>query len=87
MNIGKSYVAFLQGFLSINPSGRVNWGNFSFWYDGIIGSIPCGRIECIKASVPLALIVPFNSDLSIHLSLHMRFEVTASEPNKCYLSI
>ena len=24
---------------------------------------------------------------SIHLSLHMRFEVTASEPNKCYLSI
>ena len=23
----------------------------------------------------------------IHLSLHMRFEVTASEPNKCYLSI
>ena len=27
----KSWVAFLQGFLSINPSGRVNWGNFSFW--------------------------------------------------------
>ena len=29
--ICKSKVAFLQGFLSINPSGRVNWGNFSFW--------------------------------------------------------
>ena len=27
----KSWVAFLQVFLSINPSGRVNRGNFSFW--------------------------------------------------------
>ena len=27
----KSWVAFLQGFLPINPSGRVNWGTFSFW--------------------------------------------------------
>ena len=38
----------------------------SKWYDGIIGSIPCGRIECITASVPPALIVPFNSDLEIY---------------------
>ena len=27
----ESWVAFLQGFLSINPSGRVKRGNFSFW--------------------------------------------------------
>ena len=27
----KSWVAFLQGFFPINPSGRVNWGPFSFW--------------------------------------------------------
>ena len=27
----KSWVAFLQGFLPINPSGRVNWVTFSFW--------------------------------------------------------
>ena len=27
----KSWVAFLQGFLPINPSGRVNRGPFSFW--------------------------------------------------------
>ena len=34
---------------------------------GIIGSIPCGCIECITASVPPALIVfvPFNSVLEI----------------------
>ena len=38
----------------------------SKWYDGIIGSIPCGRIECITASVPPALIVPFNSDQEIY---------------------
>ena len=33
---------------------------------GIIGSIPCGCIKCITASVPPALIVPFNSDLEIY---------------------
>ena len=48
MFIYKSWVAFLQGLLSINPSGRVNRGNFSLkWYNGIIGSIPCSCIECM----------------------------------------
>ena len=27
----ESWVEFLQGFFPINPSGRVNWGPFSFW--------------------------------------------------------
>ena len=35
--------------------------------NGIIGSIPCGCIECITAPVPPALIVPFNSDQEIYL--------------------
>ena len=38
----------------------------SKWHNGIIGSIPCGCIECITAPVPPALIVPFNSDLEIY---------------------
>ena len=61
----------------------------SKWHNGIIGSIPCGCIECITAPVPPALIVPFNSDLEIYpfVTSHAVFEVTASEPNKCYLSI
>ena len=51
-------------------------------------SIPSVCIECITASVPvrvLFLLTPTKK--SIHLSLDIRFEVTASEPNKCYLSI
>ena len=38
------------------------WPSLSKWYDGMIGSIPCGCIECITAFVPPALTVPFNSD-------------------------
>ena len=56
-------------FFPINPSGRVFGVLSPFgskWYDGIIGSIPCGCIECITASVPPALIVPFNSDQEIY---------------------
>ena len=63
--IYKSWVAFLQGFLSINPSGCVISWSFSFWECVVrwYNSMPCGCIECITASVPPALIVPFNSDL------------------------
>ena len=42
--------------------------------DGIIGSIPCGCIECIKASVPPALIVLFSSDQLCHRTAYSQKE-------------
>ena len=49
----------------IGPNTNTNFATFDL-SDGMITSIPCGRIECITASMPTALIVPFNSDLEIY---------------------
>ena len=55
----------MKNFLSAIKSNHYKKREISEIY-GIIGSIPCGCIECITAPVPPALIVPFNSDLEIY---------------------
>ena len=52
--ISKSWIAFLQGFLSINPAGRVNWGNFSFYYTNRVSffNVGCSRASRFLLAYP-----------------------------------